>query len=237
MKTTKVFFVLGLAIIAAVTGALVWLASNLDHIVKSAIETHGPEITGVRITVKAVKISPTDGRGAITGLVVGNPKGFKTDQAFRVGEISVSVDPATLARDVVVIREALINSPDITYEKVGNTTNLDAIQHNVDNYVKAHFGESDKKAGTKMIIDDLYIRNGKITLSGGLLGGSTITTSLPDVHLKDVGRKTNGATSGEVAKQVMGAMMGGVTRAAGAAGQAIKKGAGSVKDTVKGWFK
>lgn len=223
--------------IAAVIAAVVWLASNLDHLVKSAIETYGLEITGVTVTVKSVKLSPTDGQGAISGLALGNPQGFKTDKAFRLGEISMTIDPASLTKDVVVIKEIVISNPEVTYEKAGNTTNLEAIQRNVDNYVKARFGESDKKSGKKMIIENLHIRDGKVTLSGGLLGSSTMTTSMPNIHLKDIGKKSNGASAGEVAKQVMSAMMGSVSRAAGAAGETIKKGAGSAKEAIRGWFK
>lgn len=235
--TTKAFLALGLVILVAVIGAVAWLASNLDHIVKSAIETYGPEITGVTVTVKGVKLSSTDGQGAISGLTLGNPAGFKTDKALRLGEISMTLDPATIARDVVVIREVVINNPEVTYEKAGNTTNLEAIQHNVDNYIKAHFGESDKKSRKKMIIENLYIRDGKVTLSGGLLGSSTMGTSLPNVHLKDIGKKSHGATAGEVTKQVMGAMMGSVSRAASAAAKSIKEGGGSAKEAIREWFK
>lgn len=223
--------------VAVIIGAVAWLASSLDSIVKSAIERFGPEITGVAVKVGSVSISATDGKGAIRGLILGNPRGFKAENALKLGEISMTVDPATLTGSVVVIKELVINAPEITYEKAGNTTNLDAIQRNVDRYVKAHSSPAEKKSETRMIIENLYIRDGRITLTGGLLGESTMTTSLPMVHLRDVGRKSNGATAGEVTKQVMGAMVGGVTRAAGAAAESIKKGAGSAADTVKGWFK
>lgn len=236
MKTRKWLIAAGLVAVAVI-GGVVWFASSLDSLVKSAIETFGPEVTGVAVKVGGVRISPADGKGTISGLVIGNPKGFKSETAFKLGEISVTVDPATLAQDVVVIREIVINAPEITYEKVGNTTNLDAIQRNVDNYVKAHSSPSERKSGTRLIIDNLYIRDGRINLSSALTGGATMTTSLPNVHLRDVGRKGNGATAGEVTKQVMGSMVGGVTRTAGAAAASIKKGAGSAAETVKGWFK
>ncbi|MBI2312669.1 MAG: hypothetical protein HYU77_09225 [Betaproteobacteria bacterium] len=233
---SKLLIAVGI-IVAVIAGAVAWLASSLDSIVESAIETFGPEITGVTVEIGGVSISATDGKGAIRGLVLGNPRGFKAPTALRLGEISLTVEPASLAGDVVVIKELVINAPEITYEKAGSTTNLDAIQRNVDRYVKAHSGPAEKKSGTRMIIENLYIRDGRITLTGGMLGESTMTTSLPMVHLRDVGKKSNGATAGEVTKQVMSAMVGGVTRAASSAAESVKKGAGSAADTVKGWFK
>jgi hypothetical protein len=239
VKLRNAILVAGGGVLVAAIGAGIWLASSLDSLVKSAIETYGPEITGVSVKVGSVSLSPASGRGTIKGLRLGNPKGFKTGHALALSEISVTLDPASLARDVILIREILVSGANVSYEKAGNTTNLEAIQRNVDDYMRK-FGGGQPAAGgpqKKMIIDNLVIRSSKVNLAAGLTGGSTITTSIPDVRLRDIGKKTNGATAGEVVRQVIGALTASVTRAAAAAVGAIKKGAGKATDSVRGIFR
>lgn len=223
----------------AVIGAGFWLASSLDSLVKSAIETYGPEITGVSVKVGSVSISPTSGQGTIKNLRLGNPPGFKTSQALALSEISVTLDPASLPRDVILIREILVSGAAVSYEKVGNTTNLDAIQRNVDAYMRKFNGGKASAGGPekKMIIDNLLIRASKVTVAGGLTGGSAVTTSIPDVRLRDVGKRTGGATAGEVVRQVVSALTASVTRAATAAIGNLSKGAGKAADSVRGLFR
>jgi hypothetical protein len=239
MKLRNVVWIAGAGLLVIAIGAGIWLASSLDSLVKSAIETYGPEITGVSVKVGSVRLSPTSGQGAIKGLRLGNPPGFKTGQALALSEISVTLDPASVARDVILIREILVSGADISYEKVGNTTNLETIQRNVDAYMRK-FGGGQPAAGgpqKKMIIDSLSIRSSKVNLAAGLTAGSTITVPLPDVRLRDIGRKSNGATAGEVVRQVIGAITANVTRAAASALGAIKKGAGKAVDSVRGIFR
>jgi hypothetical protein len=90
---------------------------------------------------------------------------------------------------------------------------------------------------TKMIIDSLAIRSSKASLTAGLTGGSTLNTTIPDVHLRDVGKRSNGATAGEVTRQVINALTASVTRSARSALGGITKGAGKASDSVRGLFR
>lgn len=239
MKLRNVILIAGGGALLVAIGAGYWLVSSLDSLVKSAIETYGPEITGVSVKVGSVRLSPTSGQGTIKGLRLGNPPGFKTSQALALSEISVTLDPASLTRDVILIQEILVSGAAVSYEKVGNTTNLDAIQRNVDAYMRKFSGGQPAAGGPqkKMIIDSLVIRSSKVTVAGTLTAGSAITTSIPDVRLRDIGKRTNGATAGEVVRQVMGALTASVTRAATAAIGNIAKGAGKAAGSVRGLFR
>lgn len=239
MKVRNLILIGGGGLLAVAIGAGVWLYSSLDSLVKSAIETYGPQITGVSVSVGSVKLSPTSGQGTIKGLRLGNPPGYKTSHALTLSEISVTLDPASLTGNLILIREILVSGADVSYEKVGNTTNLDAIQHNVDAYMRK-FGGGQPQAGgpqKKMIIDSLVIQASKVELTAGLTGGSTFTAQVPDVRLRDIGKRTNGATAGEVVRQVIGALSSAVTRSATAALGSITKGAGKAADSVRGLFR
>ena len=176
------------------------LQNPLGRLVKMAIEEFGPEMTQAAVKVSKVEISATDGRGALSGLVLGNPRGFKSDYALKAGTVEIVLEPASLAKDVMVIHKILIDAPQITYEKAGDITNFDAIQHNVEEYLGAKNGKSEKpKQGSdkKMIIDSFVIRNAKINYNG------MMELTLPDIELRNVGKKTGGATSAQVAKAII----------------------------------
>ena len=239
MKLRNVILIAGGGMLAVAIGAGIWLASSLDSLVKSAIETYGPEITGVSVKVGSVRLSPTSGQGTIKGLRLGNPPGFKTGQALALSEISVTLDPASLARDVILIQEILVSGANVSYEKVGNTTNLETIQRNVDAYMRKFSGGQPAAGGPqkKMIIDRLAIRGSKVNVTGGLTAGSTVSAGVPDVLLRDIGKRSNGATAGEVVRQVIGALTAGATRAATAALGNVAKGAGKAADSVRGLFR
>jgi len=239
VKLRNVILAAAGAMLIVVIGAAYWLVSSLDSLVKSAIETYGPEITGVSVKVGSVHLSPTSGKGTIKNLRLGNPPGYRTGHALALSEISVTLDPASLTRDVILIRDILVSGADVSYEKIGNTTNLDRIQRNVDAYMRKFSGGQASAGGPekKMIIDSLVIRSSKATVAGGLTGGTAITTSIPDVRLRDIGKRTNGATAGEVVRQVMGALTASATRAATAAISNVTKGAGKAADSVRGLFR
>jgi len=239
MKLRNILLAGGAAGLAVVIGAGVWLAYSLDSLLKSAIETYGPEITGVSVKVGSVNLSPRSGHGSIKNLRLGNPKGYKADKALALGEISITLDPASLARDVILIKEIVVSGANINYEKPGSIANLDVIQRNVEAYTRK-FGGSKPAADSpqkKMIIDNLYIRNSRVSLASVLTAGTPVTTTLPDIHLRDVRKRTNGATAGQVTQQVMGALTASTTRAAASALRGVGKSAGGAVDSVRGLFR
>lgn len=215
-KVLSAFLVVALLAI----GGAWWLLFSLDGLVKQAIERWGPEITGVPVKVASVRIEVAEGRGVIRGLVVGNPKGFQAPQALSLSEMRLTLDPASVAKDVVVIRELVLAAPEVAYERGQGSDNMTVIQRNVDAWVAKVAGAPKQGAGPgkKFIIESLRIQGGKARL------GTTLSLPMPDLHLRDVGKKTGGASAGEVVKQVWGAMLRSVTGLAGRAGSAIKDG-------------
>lgn len=235
----KKLLIAGGIVVVLIVAGVVYLASNLGSIIEKAIETLGPEMTGVSVKVSKVSVSLTDGRGEIDGLVVGNPKGYKERHAFQLGSIVLALDPATVAKEVVVIRELTIEAPDMVYEKGEGGSNVEAIQRHVDDYVKTHFGgrqPADKaKTGeaaqaTRFIVEKLQIRNGKVRIAGVV--GKDATVALPPLSMHDVGKSRGGVTGGElgsiVVKQMTSAM-------ASAAARALAQGAADrAKEGLKG---
>lgn len=197
---------LGLAVLVllvAVVGALFWLRGNVDGLVRQAIVDYGSAMTQAQVEVAAVEIGAADGRGAIRGLSIGNPAGFKTGYAMKVGEIEFVVDIASVAKDVVVIRRISVLAPDIIYEKGEGTTNFDAIQKNI----AAYLGPSKpQEGGKKLIVEEFAVRNAKAQASAAFMGGKTVAVSLPDIVMRDIGKSKGGVTPGELGQEIASAL-------------------------------
>ena len=233
MNVRRVLLSVAAVGLLAVAGAAWWLYASMDALVKRAIEHWGPEITGVAVRVDAVKLEPAQGRGAILGLVVGSPKGYQAPHALALGEMRLTIDAASLAKDVVVIRELVLVAPDVVYERGPGGDNMAAIQKNVDAWVAAHGGgaKADAGPGKKFIIETLRIEQGRAHF------GTAASLPMPDLVLHDIGRKTNGATAGEAVKEVWSAMVRGVGNLAQRAGAAVKDAATGAFEGAKRLFK
>ena len=201
---TKKLLIAGGILVVILVAAVRFLGSNLDAIVKKAITRVGPEMTGVSVEVDKVGISLADGRGEIGGLVIGNPRGYKGPHAFKLGSIVLALDKSSETADVVVIKQLTIDAPDIVYDKGEDGSNVEAIQRNIDEYGKTHFGGEEKDqangdaAAKRFIIESLQIRNGKIRLTG-----RDTVMDLPTVQLRNVGKSQGGMTGGEIAGMVV----------------------------------
>lgn len=199
----------GLAILALLAGGGIYLAyHSLDLIVKMALEHYGPEVTGASFKVGEVKLSVRDGRGTLRNIEIGNPAGFASPRAARLGEIRVALDPATVTDAVVRLHELAVIAPLITYERGDKATNLDAIQKNIEAYIQRSGGPSDSRAAQakqgrrKFVIERLVIQGARVTMTNPALRGQGVSFDLPDIDLRDVGKRQGGATASEIGNMV-----------------------------------
>ena len=200
-----------LAVLLALAGVGTWLAFHyLDVIVKYGLEHYGPDVAGVSVHVGEVRISPRDGRGSLRGVEIGNPAGFSSPRAARLGEVRVALDPASVTEPVVRIHELVLDGAQVTYERGSKGTNLDAIERNIDAYVKRTSSGSGSapQPGPKRryVIDRLTIRGSRVLMTNPGLKGQGLTFDLPDVQLRDVGKRQGGVTASEAAAIVSNAV-------------------------------
>ena len=207
----RVLIIGGVVIVAIIAVLLYIVYTSLDSIVQAAIEKYGSEITQTRVTLDGVKISLTDGQGALRGLSVGNPKGFTADHSFRLGEIKMALDVGTITSDTIVVKEILIDKPAVTYELGPHGSNIAAIQRNVQAYMGPGGGsKAEAGKGPKLVINDLYIKGGEVNVKTTVLTEQKLSAQLADIHLKDIGKKKGGASPGEVAEQILAHLTKGV---------------------------
>jgi len=231
---------IGLGIVVVVVGVgLYVLFANLGSVLKAAIEKIGSEATQASVKVERIDLSASSGEGKIVGLVVGNPKGFKTPQAFGLGEVGLKVDVASLKSDVVTIREVAIGAPKIVYEHASGGSNLEVLKANVARFAeaqgrgaKAPAERKEKSADKerKLIIERLVVRDGEVAVSHALLQGKALTAKLPSIELRDIGKAKGGATPAEIADEVISKISDAANKAATAD---LEKAVGKVVETVK----
>lgn len=235
-----------LVLVVVMGGGAWWLYTSLDRVVAAAIKTYGPDITGVSVKLAGVKIQPADGMAALRGLEIGNPKGFKTERALSVGQVRMKLDVASLTKDVVLVHEISIEQPNVTYEYAAGRSNLEAIQRHVEAYIAEQTRTPGQPKSTgpekKIIIEKLTIKGARAHVSADTLQGRTLTVPLSDMRMVDIGKKTNGATPAEAAKQVVGALTQNATRAVapfhlGGAVDGVKKGFSATTNAITGLFK
>ena len=218
----------GVAVIAAVlVGVALWLYLSLDQLVKRAIEHYGTEILQAAVTVERVKLAPVDGTGELRGLAIGNPKGFRNAHAATVGTIELAVDPATVAKDVVLVRRIVVIAPDITSEPGAKGSNFDVLQRNVERYLGADKAAAKGSGGRRLIVERLTIRGARLSYTPPVMTGkAALLFNLPDIHLTNVGKGRGGVTPGELTKIVVDALL---ARIADAVGRGvIQRGVGTV---------
>jgi len=196
MKKIIIGIVATLVVIVLV--AIVAVFMFLDKGVEKGIETVGPKITKTSMTVGGVSLSPLSGAGSIKGLVVGNPEGFKTPHAIKMGNASMALDAGSIFADKVVVRSIKVEGPEIMYETNLKTSNLGKILENVEQFTGPDTKE--EEASKKLQVDDFLITGGKIHVSVTALGGQPITVPLPEVHLTGLGKGPEGITAAELTK-------------------------------------
>ena len=206
----------GLAVLAIIAALAVHFF--LDGAIKAGVETVGPKLTKVDVKLASASLSIFSGAGAIKGLVVGNPEGFQTPSAIRLGSASLAVQPGSILSDKIIVRSIRVEGPEITMEASLKGSNLGKIQ---DNLKAATGGDSpaaapktdEKKPGKKLQVDEFLITGGKVHVSFVGLAGKSVTVPLPEISLKDLGKGPEGITPTELTSQVLSAVLSGSLKA------------------------
>lgn len=220
MKTGKKVL-LFLGVVAVVIAAAIFLLiSNLDAIVKKSIEKYGSRATGTAVNVSAVRIGIREGEGSISGLIIGNPKGFSSPKAFGLEDISVAIDAASVRDDTVIIEKVQVSGPEVVYEiNATGKSNIDTIKSNLGAGEKGREPAQKETGGKekKIVIRDFIVEDGKVEIRVAALGDKPISAALPRIHLKNLGGK-GGGTPSEIAEQVLGPLVSSAVDAASKAG-------------------
>jgi len=202
MKKLILIAVIALAVLFIVI--VIAIGLNLGPIIKIGMEEIGPKVAQVSVKVDAVDVVLLTGSATVKGLIIGNPQGYSTTQAVSVGRIAVTLDPLSVTTNKIVVRSIHVESPEITYEGGLGNNNLTKIADNVNSVSKNMAPASPGKPAPKIEVDDFLITGSKVHFYLSGVGNKDI--SLPDIHLTDLGKDSNGLTPAELTSAVMGAI-------------------------------
>lgn len=202
-------------VLLVVLGLGVYLVLNSGSLIKSAVETLGPELLGVDVSLDAAEISLTEGTGELRGLVIGNPAGFDGPHSFSLGRIKLGLDPMAQSESLITLKTIEIDAADLALIAQGKDTNLQALMDNLSGDSGSAEGEpasTDSSADApKIIIENFSFTNAQTSLDSDLLGERSV--SIPDIRLSGIGEKSGGVTMREALKQIISP----ITKAATAA--------------------
>lgn len=203
----KKLSLIGIGILVLIVVGIGILYFSLNRVIRSAVETYGPQVTKSEVKLGSVNVSPFSGDASLSNVIVGNPQGFKTPSAFTLRSMRVSLDVGSLLSDKVAVREIIITAPEITYELGPGGSNLAVLEKNVEAYTGGARGGPQspqaQKGGKTVTIDRLRVEKAKLNVSTGPLQREPVALALPDIELKDIGKKGQGASMADVVERVL----------------------------------
>ena len=153
--------VVGIIALIVITAILAF--SSIDTLIKEAIEEVGSKITKSTVKLDNVSTSLTAGNASLSGLTLGNPRGFNKPHSFKLSSVKVEINTETVTKKIIVINKITVDMPDVIAEfrnfsfnpltasnsiqEAFKTSNFATIQKNIEASVVAK--DSDGKAAAK----------------------------------------------------------------------------------------
>jgi hypothetical protein len=204
------FFVLLLVV------GVVVLYFQLGSIVKVGVETVGPQVLDVPVSLESSEVSIM-GSGTLGNLKVGNPEGFKSDHLFHLGAVKVELALPSLLGDTLRVKKIHIDGAHLIYEGSLVRSNLKTMldhlskmsgtdEPGVPDSEKDTSGQDDpsqkKESEKKIIIDHLLISNTKMGYSPFVLNGKSIDLKLGTIEKRDIGKSEGGTDLATAAREI-----------------------------------
>ncbi|MCD8566661.1 MAG: hypothetical protein LRY36_01865 [Alphaproteobacteria bacterium] len=256
MIGSKTALTVGSITVALLFGGGLYLYMNFSSIAKRLAEHVATETLGVDVSIGAVDVSLQDKRVNVTNIRIANPSGYKNSKALTIGEVSIQAN--ALSQELLDFSNASVKDLHVNLEVTPEGTNLTDIQKNIKVPGRADKAEEDKKALTKVILENFIAEGGTITPSISMLETQPKTLEIPTIHLKGIGKAENGVLAREAVSQIFQAVAQSSIRAAQQEGlldslnsdalkemglsplqnfkDTVKEKAGSVGDKIKGLF-
>lgn len=197
----KKLFKFLLWLLAIIVIFVVVLYLTAEFWIKSAVSNIIPQMTKTPVSLQEADISLFSGRIALIGFKIGNPEGFKKQNAFELQEISVKFEPKSLLSSKLVINEIKLDGTKINAEmaRSGNV-NIVILNNNVQGYLGKNSSENlpvtegkvvqnkdTQKTGKEVVVKDLKIINSSVDFT---FMDNTTLIKLPNIREKNIGEKT-----------------------------------------------
>lgn len=214
---------LGIIILLLVI-AFVFVGSNLDSIVKSAIEKYGTQALGADVSVGSVDLDIAEGKGTIRNLTVDNPEGYSRSDALSFGELTVAFDYKS--RTVELIRAV---APEVNVEVKGATNNFEALLAGMDSGEPSE--ESEPSEPMTLKIDRIDVEAARATMTIDQRD-EPIDIDIDKMVFTNI-EGTSDEIASQIVKQLLSQIRGSIAKVAGAlAREAVEEKTEDLKEDI-----
>ncbi len=211
MKAIKIVLGLIAVLVIAVGIFLGFGLSQINTIVKEAIEIVGTDTLKTSVKVNTVDIELLEGKGSLQGFSIANPKGFSNNSIVSVGDVGLQIDIESIPNDVKVIKEVYIDAIALRAEQKNITdTNIQALINNLESSSSGSNSSSGSSSSSespdvRLMIESFRIGDSSIALETEKFGGRTV--KLPGYTQKNIGDKKNGLTPEQISQTIMDGLL------------------------------
>jgi len=202
------------------------------------VDPHAPLTV---VAFKRLSLEPLKGLLCIDDLHISNPPEFSHNDLVNIEQFRITLDPASLQSDLLIVEDILISKPRIRYERQITTDNIKALQKEIEQAtvrrkevlgketepaeLPTEVAESSGEAeGQKVMVTHLLIANGIVRAKLSAL--PAVPVPLPDIEIKDLGKEKGGTSLADAMTQIFNtfydSLIGAVGNATGFAGDALK---------------
>ena len=243
-KKRKLWIIAG-SVVGVIVIVLLIVVLTLGAIVKAAVQTIGPKALGAEVRVSSVFINLFTGTVAISDVFIGNPEGYKNDRAFTLKKLKLHLEPSSLTRPKLVIREFTLDGVDVYFEPSSNllSNNLSQLNRNIAAFTEKLSGskdapadgefedsrseaekEAEKTEAQRLQIDKLSLTNIYVNIVASIPGREPDAAPIPVVPivLDGLGQDEEGVTPMDVSVVILNKLTLGVLKSVGEALPSLK---------------
>ncbi len=243
-KKKKIWIIAG-SVVGVIVIALVIVVLSLGSIVKTAVQTIGPKALGAEVKVSGVFINLFTGTIAISDVFIGNPEGYKSDRALTMKKLKLHLEPSSLTKPKLVIREFTLDGVDVYFEPSSNllSNNLSQLNKNIAAFTEKLAGskdapadgqfedsrsdaeiEAEKSEAQRLQIDQLSLTNIYVNIVATIPGRAPDAAPIPVVPivLENLGQDEEGVTPLDVSVVILNKLTLGVLQSVGEALPSLK---------------
>ncbi len=207
MKVIKVFAIITVLLVVLVGGVGVYLFSQINAIVKQLVESEGPKVTQTTVALDEVDLNVFQGKGELKKFKIGNPTGFDSEYLLKWDSILLQIDPQSVKKDVIVIKDFAIDGVNIKVEQKGSTTNIQELLKTLsgDSAKEEPVEEGGDAKPIKLVMSHVKFANNSIDLITEEFG--THKVKLPGFELNNIGDPNIGLTPQEMGVAILKPLM------------------------------
>ena len=230
-------------VVAAIIILLISTHLFLGHLIKGTIQTVGPLVTGVPMSVKSVGISTLGDFGvSVKDLVIGNPQGYSSPCALKLGNFQLKVKTFSIFSGKIIVDKLLIEGVEVNFETSLIASNLTDINNNVTKYVPQSAGsdngeKKEEKAPPKLQVNTIDMSDITVRIIAKGADAAGVPIPMVPIHMTDLGTGPDGITPTALISEMFTKLITGVTSlvssGAGAIADGASSAAGAVGDAAK----